>query len=479
MFYRQTTQLKLVSTAIVFSLLTTGCGGEKAQNPQARPIPVTLSELKTATLIDSSQYVGNLVARKRVDVASEINGRIVEIKVKPGQGVSVGQTLVVLDPLQQQEDVNAAIGNVNEQKARLAEAQANLRTLEAQRDATLSEVTNREAQITNSQANVANAVENLKRSEAQLLQAESSLKLAKINLERSKSLVKDGVNPLQDLDNKRTAFEDASANVQAFKNNVEAARASVQASEASVKSAQAAKSQANKNVVAAQERVAGALAAVNAQRAAIAQAEGRLGSINQNLVFNFVPASIAGIVGDFDQYKVGDVVNAGQTLTTLTDNKLFDLNVSIPIGYASRLREGLPVEIIKSDGTAGVKGQITYIAPLTTQNTQSILTKMTFTNDGSLRDNQFVRVRVIWNTKPGLLIPTTAVSSLGSQKFVFVANEQGNKVTQVPIQVGQIQGQAYQVIGGVKPGQRIAVNRISDLRNDTPITEEETVSSKQ
>ncbi len=483
MFYYKRFPTQICSVAIALSLFTTACGKEKAEAPQRQAIPVKLQALKTATLIDSSQYVGNLVARKRVQVAPKISGRIIEIKVQPGDTVTQGQTLVILDPLQQQEDVNAFIGNLNQQKARLSEQWANLRTLEAQRDASISEVANREAQIANSKANTANSVENLKGSEAQLRQAQAGLNLAKINLERSKSLVNDGVRPQQDLDDNTAAFNDAEANVQALQNAVEASRASVQASQAGVQASQAALSQAQKNVNAAQSRVTAAMSSINAQRAAVDQAEGQLGSTKQNLVFNFVPAPINGIVGDFDQFKLGDFVNTGQTITTLTNNQLFDLNINIPVEYQQRLRKGLPVEIINSDGTTGVRGEMTYIAPLTTQNTQSLLTKVTFRNDGSLRDEQFVRVRVIWNTKPGILIPTTAVTSLGSQKFVYVAQEGAEDsnnplvARQVPVQVGDIQGQSYQVVGGVKPGDRIAVSRILDLRDQTPITEEATIQS--
>ncbi|MGK7944159.1 MAG: efflux RND transporter periplasmic adaptor subunit [Microcystaceae cyanobacterium] len=484
MFYRKKTQNRLISTAITLSLLTVGCGGNQAEAPQRQAVPVKLQELKTATLIDSSQYVGNLVSKSRVNVASKIRGRILEIRVQPGEQVSRGQTLIVLEPEQQQEDVNAATGSLNQQKALLNQTEANLRTLQAQRDAAASEVSNQQAQIANSQANAANAVENLKRSEAELTQAKANFNLAGINLKRSKVLVEGGAVAQQDLDDKQTAFDDEQANVQALTNNVEASKASVQASEASVKSAFAALEQAQKNLVAADQRVEGALAEIDAQKAAIDTARGNLGSIQENFRFNFVPAPINGTVGNFDQYKVGDVVEVGQVITTLTDNQLFDLNVDIPVENESRLRMGLPVEIIKSDGTIGVRGQVTYIAPLTTQNTQSILTKVTFENDGSLRDEQFVRVRMIWNTQPGVLVPTTAVTSLGSQKFVFVAKEgekdsQGKLVaTQVPVTVGAIQGQAYQVVGGVKAGDRIAVSRILDLRDQTPITDESTVQSK-
>ena len=49
---------------------------------------------------------------------------------------------------------------------------------------------------------------------------------------------------------------------------------------------------------------------------------------------------------------------------------------------------------------------------------------------------------------------------------------------QQPIKVGAIQGQAFQVLYGLKKGDRIAVSGILDLKDGTPITEA-TLTSEQ
>ena len=239
------------------------------------------------------------------------------------------------------------------------------------------------------------------------------------------------------------------------------------------------------NLRASEKRVEQALANIDSRKSSITEAQGQLGSISQGLAYNFLYAPINGVVGDFKDKKLGDNINIGQVITTITDNQVFNLNVNIPTENRNRLRQGLTVQIINSDGSPGVRGQITYIAPLVEQNAQAIRVKMTFRNNGTLRDQQYVQVRVIWNQKPGVLVPTTAVSSLGSQKFVFVAQQIQSKegtgtlvAKQIPVQVGAIQGQSYQVISGVKPGDRIAVSRILDLRDGRPITSASLTSQK-
>ena len=434
---------KLLGAAIALSFLTSACGGkQEVAGPPA--IPVKLQTLETATLIDSTSYVGTLEARGRVSLApTRTSGRIVKIYVEQGDVVRKGQKLVELQPKLEKEEVRAATGELNVAKAQLGEAEANLRAAEAER---------------------ARAAADVERARADLEDAKSELVLADIDYKRWQFLTAEDVETEQALDQKRRDFGTKTAQRDARERSLKASEESLRAAE---------------------KRVEVALANVNSRKASVVRAEGELGSASQQLEFNFIVAPIDGVVGSFNQKKLGDAVDVNEVVTTITDNKIFYLNVNIPTEFRSRLKLGLPVNIVNSDGSIGVSGRVTYIEPLVDQSTQSIRTKMEFKNDGSLRDDQYVQVRVIWKEKPGLLVPTTAVTSLGGQRFVFVAEEGESKdgeprlvAKQKPIVVGTIQGQAYQVFSGIKLGDRIAVNRILDLKDGTPITEDSLTSKK-
>lgn len=443
----------------LLALLSYGCAEKKTSAPTPQAIPVNTTTLTSATLIDSTEFVGTLEAVERVNLAPKINGRIMTIFVEEGAVVNQGQLIAELEPDQQQEDVNAATANIQAQVAASSQAEADLRQTEAQRDSSSAEVARLKASVSTAEAN-------LKTGEANLQRAIADLDLAQVNFDRSVFLVNQGVLPKQDLDDKTRDLNTAKA-------NVEAERKSVDALKSSVASAQEALNSAQSNLQGAKDRVESARANVNRSQANIEQARSSRGSIEQNLVFTRISAPINGRIGDFSEFKVGDFLNTGQVLTTITNNQRFHLNLNIPTENMNRLRLGLPVEIINSDGSAGVKGAVTYIAPLVNQDNQSINIKITFENDGTLKDQQYVRTRLIWDTKPGILVPTNVVTSLGGQQFVFVATEGEDNTTvakQVPIKTTGIQGQDYQVISGIQEGDRIITNRILDLRNNAPIT---------
>ncbi len=434
---------KLLGAAIALSFLTSACGGkEEAAGPKA--IPVKLETLETATLIDSTTYVGTLEARGRVNLApTRTEGRIVKIYVEQGDVVRKGQRLVQIQPTKEKEEVRAATGELNVAKAELGEAEANLRAAEAERARSAAEV---------------------ERARADLEDAKAEVVLADVDYKRWQFLTALDVETKQELDEKRRDFYTKTARQDARERSLKASQEALRASE---------------------KRVEQALANVNSRKAAVVRSEGNLGSFSQQLDFNFIVAPIDGVVGSLNRKKIGDSVTVGELVTTITDNKVFYLNVNIPTEYRNRLKLGLPVEIVNPDGSIGVSGRVTFIEPLVHQSTQSILTKMEFKNDGTLRDDQYVQVRVIWKERPGLLVPTRAVTSLGGQKFVFVAEEGESEdgeprlvAKQKAITAGTIQGQAYQVVSGLKEGDRIALNRILDLSDGLPITEESLTSEK-
>lgn len=464
-------QRSIISALLCFSLISTGCTQQEEKSTATAPqaVPVKLATLQPAKLIDSDEFVGTLEATQRVQLAPKINGRIINIFVEEGEVVTEGQLVAELEPTQQEEDVYAATANIQSRFAAYQQAEAQLRQIQAERDSTSAQVARLKADVASTEANVKSA-------EADLQRAIAELDLAQVNYDRSKFLVESGVVPQQDLDNKTRDLNAAKASVEAQRKVTDAFNANVQATKESLNAA-------NSNLVAAEERIQGAKSNVERAKADVAESRGNRGSIKQNLIYNRIAAPISGFIGDFKEKKVGDYLNTGESLTTITDNSQFHLNINVPIEKMNVLRMGLPVEMIKTDGTQTLKGSITYIAPLVNNTTQVLNAKVTFNNDGSLRDEQYVRVRVIWDTQPGVLIPTSAVSSLGGQKFVFVATQEskdgetGLFARQVPVKVGRIQGQEYQVISGVNPGDKIAVSRILDLRDNTPIREDELTTS--
>ena len=90
---------------------------------------------------------------------------------------------------------------------------------------------------------------------------------------------------------------------------------------------------------------------------------------------------------------------------------------------------------------------------------------------GSLRGAQFVGAGIIWKTTRGLVIPVTSVLRLNGQFFAFVAEGSDGKLVarQRPIKVGPIVGDAYAVVDGIQPSERVVVSGAQKLTDNAPI----------
>ena len=77
----------------------------------------------------------------------------------------------------------------------------------------------------------------------------------------------------------------------------------------------------------------------------------------------------------------------------------------------------------------------------------------------------------MWSSHPGLTIPVTAVARISGQYFAFVAEQgpKGSVARQVPLQLGDIEGSSYTVLGGIKAGDHVIVSGTQMLADGAPI----------
>ena len=427
---------KVLGIALSFLVTLTACGGKEEQQQAMTPqaISVETQNLVDDQIVQSSEYLGRVEAQNRVNLASRIDGRITSIAAKEGDRVKQGQTIVQLQQTREQAEVDAATSQINIIQADLVNAQAQVKAAEAQ---------------------VAEAEAQVGQAKADLRQQKAEVALAKTNIERAKFLVAEGAESKQYLDDRTQELDSAVARQEALEQALNASE---------------------KALIAAREQVRSAIANVDSQKASINQAEANVEVASENLEFNRIVSPIDGIIGNIVP-KAGDYLEAGDQITTITSNDNLIVNIGVPIEQSPRLNVGLPVVIISRRDGKSVKGNISFISPTTTQ--QTVLVEATLEPNNQLQDEQSVLARVIWSQEPGLLIPTTAISRIAGQNFVFVAEEtekDGETILvakQKIVELGDIQGQKYQVISGLEPGDRLITSGILNLTDGAPITNEQ------
>jgi RND family efflux transporter MFP subunit len=196
-----------------------------------------------------------------------------------------------------------------------------------------------------------------------------------------------------------------------------------------------------------------------------------------------VNAPVAGVVGDI-AVRVGDRVTTATEITTIDQSTTrggaartsgLEAHVAVPLERATDLRLGLPLQFLDATGGVVATNPITFVAPRVDEGTQTVLVKSLLRDvPPALRAQQYIRARIVWENAPGLSVPVVAVTRLSGQHFAFVAEPKDNGFVarQRPIKVGEIVGDEYIVLGGLKPGERLIVSGIQKLGDGVPVNPE-------
>jgi len=186
-----------------------------------------------------------------------------------------------------------------------------------------------------------------------------------------------------------------------------------------------------------------------------------------------VTAPEAGVVGDIP-VRAGDRVTTATLLTTLEANQGLELYVSVPVERAADLKPGLPVEIVGEGGATLAASRVDFVAPQVDDQTQSVLAKAPVPSDQGLRAAQVVRARIVWSSHRGPVVPVLAVTRVSGQYFAFVAEPGpggGLVARQRPLRLGEVQGNDYIVLSGLRPGERVVVSGVQKLGDGAAITQ--------
>ncbi len=179
------------------------------------------------------------------------------------------------------------------------------------------------------------------------------------------------------------------------------------------------------------------------------------------------------------QINVGDYVNTGATIVTLTDLSQLYTNFSLPEQTLSRLSVGQKV-LINTDANPGrdFEATITTIEPQVTADTRAIKVQATLDNrERMLRPGMFANVRVVLPPQPNTLtVPETAVDYTVYGDSVFVAvNEKAQDgkdqltVKRTPVKIGDRTRNRVEIREGLKAGDRVVVSGQLKLSNGAAV----------
>jgi RND family efflux transporter MFP subunit len=215
-------------------------------------------------------------------------------------------------------------------------------------------------------------------------------------------------------------------------------------------------------------------------QAEIASAEARVGAAALNLSYCTVRAPISGQIGRA-LVDVGNLVGESGQDTVLahivqtdpihvdfapTERDRLDVLRGAAEGRLPANREGLPVEILRGDGTPYPHpGSIDYIDPTIEPTRGTVAVRAVVPNpEASLKPGEFVRVVVVFpDVRDAVLVPQRAVLDQQGGTYVMTVKEDGT-VESRSVALGAAHDGMQQVTTGLTAGERVIVDGVQKAR---------------
>jgi membrane fusion protein (multidrug efflux system) len=236
-------------------------------------------------------------------------------------------------------------------------------------------------------------------------------------------------------------------------------------------------------VISAQERDA-AIAAAASNKANVEADEAAVKTTELNLGYTKITAPVDGVAG-IATAQVGDLVGPSSgTLTTVS--QVNPIKATVNLGEQGltefltkhsdsdereRYLSELEFKLILADGTVFPhKGSFYAEDRNLDAKTGSIKMEIIFPNPGNLlRPGQFGKVRATVETKKAaLVIPQAAVNELQGNQVVMVV-DQMNKAGMRPVKMGERLGPLWEVVEGLKAGDRVIVQGMQKTPPGAPV----------
>lgn len=204
--------------------------------------------------------------------------------------------------------------------------------------------------------------------------------------------------------------------------------------------------------------------------------QGQVADAKLNLEFTQVRAPISGRVG-LRQVDVGNLVTSGDTtpLVVITQVKPISVVFSLPqqqLGTIARelySNKPVPVEALdRNQNQILANGVLKTLDNQIDTTTGTVKLKAGFENDDhKLFPNQFVNVRLLAETLPGVLtIPANAVQRGNDGTYVYLVGEESKAKRQL-VTLGTSESERVVVTEGLKEGDRVVVEGTDRLRDGT------------
>jgi RND family efflux transporter MFP subunit len=193
-------------------------------------------------------------------------------------------------------------------------------------------------------------------------------------------------------------------------------------------------------------------------KAKVQSAKAQLDSQLLRLKYTKVPASDDGVISSRSA-TLGAVAARGQELFRLIRQNRLEWRGEVTAAEMAQLEVGMAASV-EVPNVGRLQGRVRALAPTLDEDSRNglVYVDLPDASEHGLRAGMFARGEFDIGTKAGLTVPQTALSLREGFSYVFRLGEQNGdlaKVSQVKVQLGQRNGDSFEILSGITPEDRL------------------------
>jgi membrane fusion protein (multidrug efflux system) len=228
---------------------------------------------------------------------------------------------------------------------------------------------------------------------------------------------------------------------------------------------------AGNELIQSEKQVEAAKALLNSRQQASRAAQSGVRALSDMQAYLQITAPFDGVVTD-RMVHPGALVGPGNDIVLLVIQQVSHLRLVVPVPeeYVSEMMAGAGVPFhVPAWPERFYAGKIARISHSLDQTTRTMAVELDVMNrDGSLAPGMYPTVKwPVRSTRPSLFVPKTSV--VITTERTFVIRDQDGQAEWVDVRKGVTEGDLVEVIGSLKPGDRVVRRATDEIRDGTPI----------
>ncbi|WP_018415365.1 efflux RND transporter periplasmic adaptor subunit [Teredinibacter turnerae] len=208
-------------------------------------------------------------------------------------------------------------------------------------------------------------------------------------------------------------------------------------------------------------------AQLDQQKVLVDAAEAQLRAVQSRLQDRLLIAPFDGVVG-LRNISVGALVRPGDVITTLDDDSVMKLDMTVPSIYLADLRIGMPV-VARATALRdqAFNGKLVGIDSRVDPVTRSLVARALIENpEGKLRPGLLMTVLLSQPQREAMMISEEAIIQVGRQAHVFVIERDGERtlVAKRDVALGVRRPGEVEILSGLNAGDQVVVHGGMKLR---------------